>query len=128
MYINADAEPYHVELDSLPIYTPPAKTSAAVPVELRSDIAFDEIDFPAALSDTVEIRNAIKESHSLFEATHPMFQGVRNTNLFILAFFFRLDGIPEDVASDYLVAYYIDPAGGFTADEIKRTVKSAYTR
>lgn len=128
MYINADAEPYHVDLDSLPVYTPPAKTSAAIPVELRSDIAFDEIDFPATLSDTVEIRNAIKESHSLFEATHPMFQGVRNTNLFTLAFFFRLDGIPQDVAEDYLVAYYVDPAGDFTADEIKRTVMSAYTR
>jgi len=57
-----------------------------------------------------------------------MAQGVRNSNLYVLAFFFRLDGIPEDVASDYLVAYYIDPAGDFTADEIKRTVKSAYSR
>ena len=44
------------------------------------------------------------------------------------AFFFRLDGIPEDAATDYLVAYYNDPAGDFTADEIKRTVKSVYSR
>jgi hypothetical protein len=57
-----------------------------------------------------------------------MFEGVRNNNLFILAFFFRLKGIPEDDATDYLVAYYVDPAGGFTAAEIRATVHSAYTR
>ena len=127
MYINADAEPYHVDLATLPIYTPPAKTSTVVP-RIKTDIVLDDIDFPAPLKDAGQIRNAIKESHSLFEATHPMFQGVRNVNLFTLAFFFRLDGIPEDVATDYLVAYYSDPAGDFSAAEIKRTVQSAYNR
>ena len=42
--------------------------------------------------------------------------------------FFRLDGIPQDVATDYLVAYYVDTAVGFSSDEIKRTVQSAYLR
>ena len=119
------------DLDALPIYSPPAKVSSTPSTALtkpRTDIATSDIAFPAPLSDYEKIRNAIKDSHTLFEEFFPMHQGVRNTNLFILAFFFRLDGIPEDVAIDYLVAYYMDPAGGFTADEIKRTVKSAYTR
>ena len=127
MYINPNAIPYHVDPASLPVYTPPAKTPTVTP-KIRTDIALDDIDFPDPLTDPGQIRNAIKESHTLFEATHPMFQGVRNSNLFTLAFFFRLDGIPEDVATDYLVAYYVDPTGGFTADEIKRTVRSAYSR
>lgn len=125
MYINPDAVAYHVDLDSLPVYSPPTKT---VTVKTRSDTAFDEIVFPAPLTDIGQIRTAIKESHTLFEATHPMVQGVRNTGIYTLAFFFRLDGIPEDVATDYIAAYYVDPIEGLLADEIKRTVKSAYNR
>lgn len=54
--------------------------------------------------------------------------GRRNNTIYTLAIFFRLDGIPEDAAIDYLVAYYVDSTGGLLADEIKRTVKSAYLR
>lgn len=128
--VNEKAEPYHVDLDTLPVYTPPAKVSSTPSTALtkpRADIATSDIAFPASLTDYKEIRDKIKESHTLFEEYFPMHQGVRNTNLFILAFFFRLDGIPEEVAIDYLVAYYMDPSGGFTAAEIKRTVKSAYS-
>lgn len=124
--VNENAEPYHVDLETLPVYTPPTKTPST-PV-VRTDIAYDDISFPPYLTNPKKIRPAIKESHTLFEEYYPMHQGVRNNNLYILAFFFRLEGIPEDVATDYLVAYYVDPAGGFTADEIKKTVKSAYTR
>ena len=78
------------------------------------------------MTEQKEIQDAIVETHTLFEEYYPMYQGVRNNNLYILAFFFRLEGIPEDVATDYLVAYYVDPVGGFTATEISRTVHSAY--
>lgn len=125
MMVNENAIPYHVDLDTLPVYTPPSK-APSTPVG-RTDIAHDEICFPPSLSDPLKIRTAIKESHTLFEEYYPMYQGVRNSNLFILAFFFRLEGIPEDDAADYLVAYYVDPSG-FTADEIRRTVHSAYIR
>ena len=124
--VNENAEPYHVDLETLPVYTPPTKTPST-PV-VRTDIAYDDISFPPYLTNPKKIRPAIKKAHTLFEKYYPMHQGVRNNNLYILAFFFRLEGIPEDVATDYLVAYYVDPAGGFTADEIKKTVKSAYTR
>ena len=124
--VNENVVPYHVDLDTLPVYTPPTKTPSTPLV--RTDIAYDDISFPSYLTDPLKIRTAIKESHTLFEEYYPMHQGVRNNNLYILAFFFRLEGIPEDVATDYLVAYYVDPAGGFTADEIKRTVHSAYIR
>ena len=122
--VNENAEPYHVDLETLPVYTPPTKTPST-PV-VRTDIAYDDISFPPYLTNPKKIRPAIKKAHTLFEKYYPMHQGVRNNNLYILAFFFRLEGIPEDVATDYLVAYYVDPAGGFTATEISRTVHSAY--
>ncbi len=124
--VNENVVSYHVDLDTLPVYTPPTK-APSTPIG-KTDIAYDEVSFPPSLSDPLKIRTAIKESHTLFEEYYPMHQGVRNNNLYILAFFFRLEGIPEDVATDYLVAYYVDPAGGFTVDEIKRTVHSAYIR
>ena len=126
MWINQSVVPYHVDLDKLPVYTPAPKT--VITTTTRTDIAIDTPDFPAPLTDSEAIRNAVIDTHTLFEKYYPMYQGVRNNNLFILAFFFRLEGIPEDDATDYLVAYYRDPVGGFTVDEIKRTVKSAYTR
>ena len=124
--VNDKAVPYHVDLDTLPVYSPSAKVSS--PSGVRTDITHDDIDFPDPLTDPLEIRTTLKESQTLFENYYPMFHGVRNNNLFLLAFFFRLDGIPEDVASDYLVAYYVDPLGGFPADEIKKIVASAYSR
>ena len=126
MMVNENAIPYHVDLDTLPVYTPPTK-SPSTP-KGRTDISYDEVGFPPFLSDPLKIRTAIKESHTLFEEYYPMHQGVRNNNLYVLAFFFRQEGIPEDVATDYLVAYYVDPVGGFTADEIRATVHSAYIR
>ena len=129
MWINQDVIPFHVDLDKLPIYTPAPKTATTTaPAMTRTDIAIDTPDFPAPRTDSKAIMNAIVDTHTLFEEYYPMYQGVRNNNLFILAFFFRLEGIPEDVATDYLVAYYVDPAGGFTAAEISRTVHSAYIR
>ena len=127
--VNENAVPLHIDVASLPAYVPPAKSPApAVTPKLRTEIATDDVDFPPPLSDYGKIRTAIKETHTLFEEYYPMVQGVRNSNLYILAFFFRLDGIPEAVATDYLVAYYNDPAGGFTAGEITKTVKSVYKK
>lgn len=121
--VNKDVVPYHVDLDTLPVYTPPTKATST---PIGRTIGYDEVSFPPSLSNPKKTRTAIKESHTLFEEYYPMHQGVRNNNLYILAFFFRLEGIPEDVATDYLVAYYVDPVGGFTATEISRTVHSAY--
>ena len=55
-----------------------------------------------------------------------MYPGVRNNNLLILASFFYNDGIPERVAVDYLIAYYSSIENGFTSDEIRKIVHSAY--
>ena len=126
MYINRNATPYHVDLGTLPAYTPAAKTPA-VSVTIPEEALYNP-SFPSPLTDMEAIRDAIVDTHSLFEEYHPFIPGQRNSSIYTLAFFFRLDGVPEDVATDYLVAYYSDPAGGFTADEIKRTVKSAYSR
>lgn len=126
MYINKNATPYHVDTATLPVYTPAPKSPAAsttIPEE-----ALYNPSFPPPLTDMNAIRNAIVDTQSLFEEYHPFIPGQRNSSIYTLAFFFRLEGIPEDTATDYLVAYYVDPAGGFLADEIKRTVKSAYSR
>lgn len=132
LWINYDVVPYHVDFASVPVYTPPAKAtspvSSATKTRTRKELDYDNPTFPTTLTEDDEILKAIVDTHSLFEDYHAVFHGVRNNNLYILAFFFRLKGIPEDIATDYLVAYYVDPAGSFTADEIKRTVKSAYTR
>lgn len=124
--VNEDVVPFHVDLDTLPVYSPPTRASVTK-ATVTSDIATDDIDFPAPLVNNKAIRGAIKGTHTLFEEYYPMVEGIRNTNLYVLAFFLRLDGIPEDVATDYLVAYYNNPAG-FSAEEIKRTVRSAYSR
>lgn len=126
MYINRNATPYHVDLDILPVYTPAAKTptvTSSIPEE-----ALYNPSFPPPMTDMEAIRDAIVDTHSLFEEYHAFIPGQRNRSIYLLAFFFRLDGIPEDAATDYLVAYYNDPAGDFTAEEIKRTVKSVYSR
>ncbi|MBR5174771.1 MAG: hypothetical protein IKW89_02445 [Bacteroidales bacterium] len=130
LWINKDVVPFHVDFATVPVYTPPAKVASTVPsaTKSRTELDYDNPVFPAPLTDQNAIRDAIIDTHSLFEDYHAVFLGVRNNNLYILAFFFRLEGIPEDVATDYLVAYYVDPAGGFSADEIKRTVHSAYIR
>lgn len=129
LWINHDVIPYHVDFASIPVYTPPAKTASSVPsaTKTRTELDYDNPVFPVPLTDQNAIRDAIVNTHSLFEDYHAVFHGVRNNNLYILAFFFRLEGVPEDDASDYLVAYYVDPSG-FTADEIRRTVHSAYIR
>ena len=78
------------------------------------------------LTDYKKISEKIKFSHTLFEEYYNMYPGCRNKNLYILASFFRHDGIPEDIAADYLVAYYQDPKNGFPAAEIRKTVKQTY--
>ncbi len=130
LWINKDVVPYHVDFATIPVYTPPAKVASTVApaTKTRTELDYDNPVFPAPLTDQNAIRDAIVNTHSLFEDYHAVFHGVRNNNLYILAFFFRLEGIPEDVATDYLVAYYMDPVGGFTAGEIKRTIHSAYIR
>ena len=128
LWINHDVIPYHVDFASVPTYTPPAKATSPIPeaTKTRTELDYDNPTFPTTLTEDDEILKAIVDTHSLFEDYHAVFHGVRNNNLYILAFFFRLKGIPEDIATDYLVAYYVDPAGGFTATEISRTVHSAY--
>lgn len=115
MYVNNNATQYH--------FVPSAK-----PIVMKDDLDADlDITFPATpLSDYHETRKQIQDTHTLFEEHYNMFPGCRNKNLYILARFFRLDGIPEIIACDYLVAYYRDDLNGFTASEIRKTVESAY--
>ena len=116
LWLNKNAVPYHFEPPTT-LITPPTTPTTAT----------KDIDFPATLlTDYKEIRKKMQDSHTLFEAHYSMYPGCRNKNLYILASFFRYDGIPEDIATDYLVAYYQDDLNGFPAAEIKKTVESVY--
>lgn len=119
MYINPSPEVFHVEVENLP-------TKPVVSIASAKKRFMQKTTTAPTLTDDKEIKEAIIASHELFEKYYSMFSGTRNTNLFILASFFKDNGIPFDKATDYLVAYYVDPGNGFTADEIKKTVKSAY--
>ena len=116
LWLNKDAVPYHFEPPTTPI------TSPSIPTTATKDTIF----LATSLTDYNEIRKKIQDSHTLFEAHYSMFPGCRNKNLYILASFFRYDGVPEDIATDYLVAYYQDDLNGFPAVEIRKTVESAY--
>ena len=116
LWLNKDAIQYHFS----PITSP--AISSAIPATSTRDIVFPT----TLLSDYHKIRQQIQETHTLFEAHYSMYPGCRNKNLYILASFFRYDGIPEDIATDYLVAYYQDNLNGFPAAEIRKTVGSAY--
>ena len=116
LWLNKRPEFYHFLPPTTPI-TPPT-----IPTTATKDIVFPAI----SLTDYNEIRKKIQDSHTLFEAHYSMYPGCRNKNLYILASFFRYDGIPEDIATDYLVAYYQDDLNGFPAAEIRKTVGSAY--
>lgn len=113
-YINHNAVSFHFTPSTTPIILPPAIST--------TDVTFPTI----TISDSTKLRKQIQKTHTLFEAHYSMIPGVRNSHLYILARFFRLDGIPEQVAIDYLVFYYADPSNGFPASEITKTVQSAY--
>lgn len=116
LWINNNVVPYH--------FVPP---TTPAPVPSPATITTKSIVFPATpLADYDKIRKQIQETHTLFEKYYSMYPGCRNKNLFILSCFFRYEGIPEDIATDYLVAYYRDNLNGFTASEIRKTVASAY--
>lgn len=114
LWVNNNAVPYHFQHSEKP-----------VPLEMLKTTA--EISFPTTtISDYCQMRKQIQETHTLFEQYYSMYPGCRNKNLYILARFFRLDGIPEDIATCYLIAYYKDDLNGFPATEIRKTVESAY--
>ena len=119
LYLNKNAKRLHIDTANLPSIPSASKEKdrTATP-ELNSNIT--PIQAPKAT------RDKILESHTLFEEYYSMYPGVRNNNLLILASFFYNDGIPEGVAVDYLIAYYSDIKNGFTSDEIKKIVYSAY--
>ena len=119
IYINDSAVAYHVDIGTLP-------QSISKPVAKRGNKK-DYSGCATVLTDSAEIRKRILEEHELFEKYYSMQKGNRNCNLFILPSFFKDSGIPEQFAKDYLVIYYLDNANGFTAEEIKRTVQSAYS-
>ncbi len=119
MYLNTAATAFHVDVDTLPIASVPTK-------ETRTASSTQSAVTAMPLSETKDIKDTIVKTHDLFEKFHSMYEGKRNTNLFILASFFKDNGIPLSYAEDYLVAYYVDPSKGFNAEEIKTTVRSAY--
>ena len=113
-FINHKAVPFHFTPSPTPIILPPV-------------ISNTDVTFPTTtISDPIKLRKQIQQTHTLFEAHYSMIPGVRNSHLYILARFFRLDGIPDQVAIDYLVFYYADPDNDFPASEITKTVQSAY--
>lgn len=102
------------------------KPSPTPYVEPKGIISTDITSPKATITNHKEMREQIQATHELFEKHYRMVTGVRNNHLYILARFFWQDGIPEQVAIDYLVTYYNDPGNDFGADEIERTVRSAY--
>ena len=118
IYINDSAIAYHVDLDKHP--------KSILKSEMNQKKGLNKSNNITELTDCTEIRKKVLEEHELFEKYYSMQKGNRNCNLFILASFFKDSGIPEQFAEDYLVIYYLDNANGFTAEEIKRTVQSAY--
>ena len=121
LWLNKEAKVFHVDLDALPVYKPQSSSKG------NGKQNQDAVNSPVIpLASPQEIKDKILESHTLFEEYYNMYPGVRNQNLYILANFFLNDGIPEDFATDYLVAYYVEQKNGFTADEIRGIVKSAY--
>lgn len=119
IYINGSAIAYHVDFKTLP-----QSTSKS---EIKQKKVQNKSKNTTELTDRTEIRKKVLEEHELFEKYFSMQKGNRNCNLFILASFFKDSGIPEQFAEDYLVIYYQDKANGFTAEEIKKTVQSAYS-
>lgn len=124
LYLSKKAEPFHINPATLPVYTLPVKDSSE---KSKSSLTPDKHKptIPV-LTDPKKIKNKIVETHALFEEYYSMYPGTRNANLFILASFLKDKGIPEENATDYLVAYYCDPKNGFPASEIEDTVCSAY--
>ena len=121
LWLNRDAKVFDMDWATLPIYKPQSngKTVNRITVPLNNTA-------PTPLSSPEEIKRKALESHTLFEEFYNMYPGIRNQNLYILTNFFLNDGIPEDFATDYLIAYYADPKNGFPANEIRKIVCSAY--
>ena len=122
LWLNRNAKVFDMDWTTLPVYKPQSngKTINGVVATLPNCTT------PTPLTSPEEIRKKTLESHTLFEEFYNMYPGVRNQNLYILANFFRNDGIPEDFAIDYLIAYYADSKNGFPASEIRGIVRSAY--
>lgn len=121
LWLNKNAEVFHVDQDALPVYKPQSNNKPN-----QGTVHTSQNNVSAPLSSPEKIREKVMESHTLFEEFYNMYPGVRNRNLYILASFFYRDGIPEDFATDYLVAYYADSKNGFPASEIRGIVRSAY--
>jgi len=122
LYLNKKATPLQIEPNELSVSIPSSKGKEAE----GDKVAVRNITKVVLLTDPKEIRKKALETHSLFEEFYSMYPSVRNKNLFVLANFFYNDGIPEDFATDYLVAYYRDAKNGFSSCEIKGIIHSAY--
>lgn len=122
LWLNRNAQVFDRDWTALPVYKPQSngKTTNGVIAALPNNTIHTPLTSPE------EIRRKALESHTLFEEFYNMYPGVRNQNLYVLANFFRNDGIPEDFATDYLIAYYANPKNGFPASEIRKIVCSAY--
>lgn len=119
LYLNKNADRLHIDTANLPsIPSASKKKGKTATPSLNSNIT--------PIQATKAIRDKIMESHTLFEEYYSMYPGVRNNNLLVLASFFYNDEILEGVAVDYLIAYYSDIKNGFTSDEIRKIVHSAY--
>lgn len=123
LYLNRNATSFTVNEDDLMKITIPTSPSETTS---KTSVAVSLTTITPPLTDKGKIKDAILESHTLFEKYYNMFPGVRNQNLFKLACFFYESGIPEDSASDYLIAYYFDASNSFSASEIVKVIKSAY--
>lgn len=125
LYLNKKASSFHVDLGTLPVSTSPGKVKDA---KGKADISVTAKGKApiVLLTDAEEIKQNIVETHGLFEEYYSMYPGTRNANLFILASFLKDKGIPEESATDYLIAYYHDSGNGFVAGEMESTINSAY--
>lgn len=124
LYFNENAEIYHFDAPVAPLFSIPT-FGDFIPTAAKDKV---KTDTPIVwLSKAKDIENAILNEHEWFERYNSFYEGDRNNKLFILSKFFMEARIPEEVAVDYLIAYYANPQEGFTAEEIASTVHSAYT-
>lgn len=122
IYVNEQAEPLHIDPNTLPNYKAPSK-----PLQAKGNTNLKQSSSNVCqLQDPEQIKNAIIENLEFYEEYHDIQVGNRNDSIFQIACFMKDAGVPEQYVSDYLVAYYCD--AGIDVNEIKTTVNSAYLR
>lgn len=121
IYINESATPLHVDPSLLS-----KDKHKAVKESKTGSHASRKTAIIATTLTPEEIKEKVTDIHHKYEKYNSACSGNRNSTVFILSKKFHEADIPIEYTMRYLTAYYVDSKNGFTADEIFKTVKSAY--